>query len=81
MVNLVEDWASLEHYSQYCRYGTYQVKDVVDGIEIRVVVGRFGYIKTFKDTKDQLLNRILAFCETGCYIKVQGSISDELFFT
>jgi len=79
-VNLVEDWKSLEDYSQFCRYGTYQIKDVVDGIEIRVLMGKFGYIKTFHDSKDQLLSRILAFCDTRGFIKVHGSIADELFF-
>ena len=80
-MNLVEDWKNLEDYSQFCRYGTYQVNDVVDGVEIRVLVGRFGYVKTFTDSKDQQLSRILAFCDTRGFIKVHGSIADELFFT
>lgn len=81
MVNLVEDWESLEEYAQWCRYGAYQTRDVVDGVEIRVTMGRFGYVKTFKDPQDQLLKRILGFCKAEGFIKVMGSIPDELFFT
>ena len=81
MVNVVEDWESLEDYAHWCRYGAYQTRDVVDGVEVRVVVGRFGYVKTFEDSQDQLLKRILGFCKAESFIKVQGSVPEDLFFT
>lgn len=81
MVNLVEDWESLEDYARWCRYGAYQTRDAVDGLEIRVVVGKFGFVKTFKDSQDPLLKRILSFCKAEGFIKVSGSVPEELFFT
>jgi len=80
-VNLVEEWESLEEYAHWCRYGAYQTRDTVDGVEVRVVVGKFGYVNTFKNQQDQLLKRILGFCKTEGFINVLGSIPDELFFT
>lgn len=81
LVNLVEDWESLEEYAHRCKYGAFQVRKVVDGVEVRVVVGKFGFVKTFQNSEDDLLKRILSFCSIEGFIKVLGSISDELFFT
>lgn len=81
MVNIVEDWESLEEYAQCCRFGAYQLKDSVDGIEIRVKVGRLGFVKTFKDAEDPLFSRIISFCNIRCFFKIQGRVNDELFFT
>mgnify|MGYP001060489102 CR=1 FL=1 len=81
MVNLVEDWSDLEEYAKWCRYGAYQTRDGVDGIEVRVRVGQFGYFEIFKEEQDQQLKRILKFCESEGFIKVSGNIPDELFFT
>ena len=67
-MNLVEDWKSLEDYLQFWRHGTHQVNEVVHGIEIRVLVERYGHVRTFADSKDQSLSRILAFIDTeGCF--------------
>jgi len=38
-------------------------------------------MKKFKEREDPGLITILAFCKTGSFIKVKGSISDDLFFT
>jgi len=80
MVNLVEDWKELEDYSRWCRYGCYQTREASDGMEVRVVVGRFGYIKAFEDPGDKLLKRIVNFCEAEGFIKIVGNVPDELFF-
>ena len=80
MTNIVEEWSSLEDYAKRCRYGCYQIRETIDGREVRVLVGRFGYIKTFKDPKDPQLQRIVSFCESEGYIKVCGNIPDEQFF-
>ena len=81
MVNLVESWEDLEEYAKWCRYGSYQTRETVEGIEIRVVAGRFGYIKSFKDTQDPLLGHIRAFCQAEGFIKVLGNVPDDLFFS
>lgn len=84
MVNLVEDWESIEKYTAYLEYwvkiGSYQLKKSSEGVEIKVRVGKFGYIKKFKESEDPELIKILAFCQAEGFFKVQGSISDELFF-
>jgi hypothetical protein len=78
---LVEEWDSLEEYAQCCRIGAYQLKDAVDGLELRVKVGRLGFVRTFKNAEDPLFNRILSFCNLRGFYKIQGHVDDELFFT
>ena len=80
MVNLVEDWADIEDYAQRCRYGSYQTRETVDGTEIRVHVGKFGYIHVFQDPEDQQLQRIIKFCRAEDFIKILGNIPDEQLF-
>ena len=81
MVNLVESWEDIEAYAKWCRYGSYQMREASDGTEIRVVIGRFGYQRTFKDPQDPLLKSILDFCKAEGHIKVVGNIPDDLFFS
>jgi len=81
LVNLVESWEALEEYAKWCRYGSYQTRETIAGIEIRVVIGKFGYIKRFKDKDDPILNHILGFCKDEGFIKVLGNIPDDLFFS
>jgi len=80
-VHLVENWSDIEEYARWCRYGAYQIRRAVDGIEVRVVVGKFGYIKVFKSENDELLNRILSFCTNEGFIKIVASIPEDLLFT
>ncbi|MEM2888918.1 MAG: hypothetical protein QXR42_05500 [Candidatus Bathyarchaeia archaeon] len=80
MVSLVESWESLEEYAKWCRTGAYQLRETVDGIELRVIVGKYGFIKCFRDTGDPLFSHILEFLKTEGYIKVSGNVPDELFF-
>jgi hypothetical protein len=84
LVNLVEDWESIERYTQHlshwAKIGSYQLKKSSEGAEIKVCVGKFGYIKKFKEPEDPELIKILAFCQAEGFIKVQGSVSDELFY-
>ena len=81
MVNLAEDWWNIEEQSRWCRYGVYQVREALDGVEVRVKVGSFGYIRTFKDREDKELKRILEFCRHEGFIKVLGAVPDEYFFS
>ena len=80
MVNLVEEWTDVEDYAHRCRYGCYQIREAVDGTEIRVLVGRLGYIQVFKDSNDTQLKRIIDFCKAEGFIKILGNVPDELFF-
>ena len=80
MVSLVEEWKDVEDYAHQCRYGYYQLRDAVDGTEIRVLVGRLCYIHAFEKNDDMQLKRIINFCKIQGFIKVLGNIPDELFF-
>lgn len=53
----------------------------MDGVEVCVVVGKFSYMKRFKDAQDERLKRILGFCKAEGFIKVLRNIPDELFFS
>jgi hypothetical protein len=79
LVNLVDEWTVLEDYAND-KQGFYQLLEGSNMLEIRVLVGRLGFKKEFKDKDDPLLNRILNFCINKCYIKVGENIRDELFF-
>lgn len=81
MVNLVEDWEDIEEQTGWCRYGAYQMRETVDGIEVRVRVGQFGYRKAFQNKEDQQLTRILDFCKHEDFIKVLGTVPDDFFFS
>jgi len=81
MVEIVEQWDDFEAVADRCRYGIYQIEKNVDGVEVRVMAGRFGYIGVFRDEKDPLLERMLHYCKTRRFIKIRGSIRDEYFFT
>jgi hypothetical protein len=84
LVNLVEDWEDIEKYTQHQSYwtriGSYQLNKTAEGAEIKVGVGKFGFVKKFKTPEDPELIKILAFCKAEGFIKVQASVSDELFY-
>jgi hypothetical protein len=50
------------------------------GIEVRVRVGQFGYVKWFKDPDDAELIQIEAFCKVEGFYKIIGSKSEEFFY-
>jgi hypothetical protein len=84
LVSLVEDWESIEKYTRqleyYTKVGSYQIKKSNDGVEIKVRVGQFGYVKKFKDPDDPELIKIEAFCKVEGFYKIQGSKSAEFFY-
>jgi len=80
MVNIVSDWEMLEEYAEWCRIGQYQVSSNLDGKEVRVLVGRFGFVKTFADEKEPILDHIIKFCKHNHFVKVVDSIPEEIFF-
>ena len=84
MVNLVEDWEDIERYTRYlgfwAKVGSYQLRKSNEGAEIKVSVGKFGYTNKFEEPEDPELIKILAFCQAEGFIKVQASVSNELFY-
>jgi len=79
LVYIVEDWATIEEYAD-SKQGFFQVLSRVEGLEVRVKVGKLGFKKVFTDPKDQLLERIMKFCGSPEYVKVNKNIWDEYFF-
>ena len=84
MVNLVEDWEEVERYtrqlSSIAKIGSYQIKKSKEGVELKVHVGKFGYIEIFKEAENPELIKILAFCHAEGFYKVRRGVLDELFF-
>ena len=79
MVNLVENWEVLEDYAGD-KQGFYQILSDAEAVEIRVAIGRLGFKKEFENKADTLLNRILSFCKSRNYIKINKNVRDEFFF-
>jgi hypothetical protein len=48
MFNLVDNWESIEQHTRqlelYSKAGSYQVKNVKGGVEVKVRVGQFGFV-------------------------------------
>jgi len=84
LVDLVEEWKYIEEHTQYlARYGkvgSYQLKKSEEGVEIKVCIGQYGYIRKFKEAEDPELIKILAFCQAAKFIKVHGSLADDIFY-
>ena len=79
MVNLVEEWEVLEAYAGD-KQGFYQVLADAETVEIRVATGRLGFRKEFDNKAVPLLNRILSFCKSRNFIKINKNVRDEFFF-
>jgi len=81
MVDLVEVWEEFEDAADRCHYGAYQVSDVGDNVEVRVMAGRFGFIGTFPSRENEQFKVIMSYCKSAGFIKIRGSIPTEFFFT
>ena len=79
MVNLVEEWETLEAYAGD-KQGFYQVLGDGEAVEIRIAIGRLGFKKEFENKSDPLLNRILVFCKSRKFIRISENVRDEFFF-
>jgi len=79
LVNLVEDWETIEEYAGD-KQGFFQILQGGKGVEIRVTVGRLGYKQSFDNSEDQLLDQIIKFCDFQNYTKISENIRDEQFF-
>ncbi len=84
MVSLVENWESIEEHTRLlessARVGSFQVKNVKGGVEVRVRVGQFGFVKRFKDRDEAELIRIEAFCKVEGFHKIIGMKAAEFFY-
>jgi hypothetical protein len=79
VVYIVENWKEMEAYSGDVKNGYYQLLEVDGEVEVRVQVGRLGFIRKFKDLKDPLLTQIMDFCRLK-YFNISKSVPEYLFF-
>ena len=85
MVFVTYDWSSFKEYAETCRVGTIQIVQTVDGVEVRVLTGRFGFRHSFKMRDDgkydkqELYDEINEFCRLHGFIPVEHSVPDEQF--
>jgi len=79
LVDLVKHWDDIEEYARWCDPGVYQVRETIDGFEVRVIVERYGYINTFNDENDELFKRIIKFCKDKKFVEILSSVPDEIF--
>ena len=79
MVDLIKHWDDIEEYAKWRDPGVYQVRETIDGFEVRVIVERYGYINTFKDENDELFKRIIKFCKDKKFVEILSSVPDEIF--
>jgi hypothetical protein len=80
LVNIIEGWDDFAKYA-HDKVGFYQILGVDKNIEVRILAGKAGFIKEFKEARDTLLTTILEFCENErSYLRVGQAIRDELFF-
>ena len=80
MVNIIDEWEAFARYA-HDKVGFYQILGVDQNIEVRVLAGKAGFIKEFKDARDPLLIIILEFCEKErSFLRVGQAVRDELFF-
>ena len=80
MVYLVDDWKIIEEYGTepqtvYQIFAAEEEKTVVS-----VAAGRIGFKKEFDNPKDPLINRIIEFCKSKSYVKLDNDIEVDHFF-
>lgn len=84
MVFVTFSWQAFKAYAENCRVGTIQQRTTCDGQEVRVLTGRFGFRREFKNVNgklenEELLTEIVTFCELHGFIPVEHSVPDEQF--
>ena len=83
VVTLVKKWIELKNYAVTAPGGAvhaYQVFEEEKITEVRVLVGKFGFIKEYSDLGDKELGEIMSFCDLNEFLDVSGKIADDRFF-
>ena len=83
MVRVTSDWKGFKNYSEHCKLGVFQVRTTEEGTLVKVAAGRLGFEKVFTNLEEpeesELYQTIMAFCDHRGFVKINYSISDELF--
>ena len=83
VVNLVKKWGELKNYAITAPGGAvhaYQVYAEEKITEVRVQVGKFGFIKEYSDLGDSELGDVMSFCDLNRFLEVSGKVADDRFF-
>jgi len=80
LVNIIDEWEDFAKYA-HDKVGFYQILGADKNVEVRVLAGKAGFIREFKDARDPLLAIILEFCEKErSFLRVGETVRDEVFF-
>jgi hypothetical protein len=79
LVNIIEDWDVLEEYAGD-KMGFFQLLENDAMTEIRVLTGRLGFKREFRNREDPLYTKIMDFCRRNRFIRVSQTTRDEQFF-
>ncbi len=81
MVNIVKKWRDLKNYAIHApgAVHAYQAIEEKDKAQIRVLVGKYGFVKEY-GLADPELNEIMVFCDQNGFLDISGMIADERFF-
>jgi len=80
LVNIIDEWEDFAKYAHE-KVGFYQILGVDKNIEVRVLAGKAGFIREFKDARDPQLAIILDFCDKErSFLRVGQAVRDEVFF-
>ena len=83
MVNLVENWKDIQAYARHACKATaraYQTCQEKEQAQIRVLVGKFGFVKEYVDCTDKEFNEIIDFCRDHQFLSVKTTVPDDQFF-
>ncbi len=82
VVNLVKKWVEIKNYAVTAPGAAhaYQVIEEDKKTEVRVLVGKFGFIKEYTDLGDSELGEVMRFCDLNQFLDVSGKVADDRFF-
>ena len=81
VVNIVKKWRDLKYYAIHAPAAVhaYQSIEEKDKAQIRVLVGKYGFVKEYTLT-DPELSDIMVFCDQNGFLDISGMIADDRFF-
>jgi hypothetical protein len=81
LVNIVKKWKDLKYYAIHAPAAVhaYQSVEEKDRAQIRVLVGKYGFVKEYS-LADPELSDIIVFRDQNGFLDISGIIADDRFF-
>lgn len=82
MVFVTDDLKRFKAYAEFCRIGTYSLHPTENGVEVRIMAGRFAYKATFNTDEPEhkeAMQELLTWCKIQDFIEIKQSIAPEIF--